>query len=267
MNLKWFILLLFVSSGTFAGPVHCHKYLRGFPPSEIATAVFDIQKESDWWTRALYRKYSKLWTEEKRYSARHFDQALDKSYEILFKIRHHQGLISNTERDFHARPEELVRWAETEVLRNGLKSYLYQVPKNQSLPRRIYEKVSRILDAKPVKFLIHLGFWTLPDRANRTIPNDLLAKVIVDGVDAHLAELGRAYNIQGQNKVDTYRRLQNALKHISLAFTAMTSLNVMQSQIESQARNEKVQFEQQMKELDQGLDQIESMLDSGEFDS
>lgn len=263
--MKYFFLILFICQTTFAG-LRCENlFSQPKYSAEGYAQSLGLTKNKDFWSKYLWYKYLKKWKTNKRYSVQSFEARIEESYDLIRRMKIRQGLINNKDRDFYAKPEELVVWAEKALMKEGLKGYLMQVPKNQKLHQRAYYTMTKFLQTKFGKFLISTVTWTLPNRLDRELPAELIAKVLIDGTDAHIPELKIAFNLQGQNKIDSYRRIQRAVKYLSLTVTAVWYFHAYTVYTDVQTKQSQAS-EQQYEQVDGSLEKIEDKIDSGIFD-
>lgn len=265
--MKSLLIVLIFLQASLASAQRCETLYSGRMSAEAYAQSLGIQKSKDLWSKYLWKKYLRKWSEKKSYTAESFEARINESYALLNKLKIRQGLIDNRHRDFHAKPEEIVMWAEKALMKEGLKGYLFNIPPNQKLPARIYQKMVKVLQTIPGKVLTAMVTWMLPNRLDKPIPDELLAKMLIDGVDPHLNELKQAFKLEKQSGVEAYRRIQTAVKYLSLSVSAMIYFHQIDTMIQKQAEQNKTELVEQLETMDKGLDEIERMLDAGEFDS
>lgn len=227
-----------------------------------------IARLQDPWNRYLWNKYSKIWNEEKYFTPRRFEDAVSKSQLILSELKAHQSQLTRNSNDFDQAREPITRWIEKTLLAQGLKSYLensiYKKP--VTLKDQFYFRMQKILDYKAVRFMWHSVAWTLPNKPDKEIPSSLMAKILIDGIDPHFNELSKLYKSSKQSKIEIYRSAQQVVKLLSLTFSAFFTVHHIETMIEQQQLEQKHQLQMELQQMDQGLSEIERMLDAGEFD-
>jgi hypothetical protein len=240
--------------------------------AEIYARSLSLQKGEDLWSRLLWNSYLRKWSEDKTYLPETFEKKIVASHQLLRRLQIQQGLVK--EENFDKNSEEVIRWTEKTLLKEGLKGYLKSSlvgeAKGRPWPQRIYDKVEKLMTTKAFKLIWHLTWWTLPDKADKEMPAPLLAQVMVDGMQPHMKELESAYQLQGQDKIEGYRHLQKKIKYLSLTFTALTGFNRFEHYAVEQAEKQKIEYVEKLntdlKDIDQGLDEISRLLESGAFD-
>lgn len=276
--MRYILIALIFLQVSLASAQRCESIYGQQMTAEQYALSLGVEKGKDLWSKHLWKKYLKKWKPNKAYTEQSFDARINESYELIQKMRIRQGLIDNRHRDFYAKPEEVVAWAEKALMKEGLKGYLYNIPQKQKLPARIYQKMVRILQTKPMRILGNVMMQTLPHQPDKPIPDELLAKMLIDGVDAHFAELKEAFKpgkqslkealtLQKQSNIESYRRIQTAVKYLSLSVSAMIYFHQIDMVIQKQTEQNKTELVEQLETMDKGLDDIERMLDAGEFDS
>ena len=245
----------FVCRDLFASP--------GLRAEQYAEAL-GIQRTKDIWGRILWSRYLKKWNDQKSYTPATFEESLRSSYTILHRLRQQQGLTTKVE-DYHARPEEVVRWAESALLRDGLSSYL-GVSENAGVRDRLVTRLRTIFERKPIQLLLGVTSGNLAHKADRPVPPDLLARIMVDGVDRHLPELMLQYKVSGQNRVETYQRFRTFYRYAFLLVSFVISIDHFEQKAEEQAAETKREFISDLDSIDKGLTNLEQMIDAGEFD-
>ena len=262
------ILIIFILlQSALATAQRCESVYSHKMSAEQYARSLGLEKGKSLWSKYLWKKYLKKWNPNRAYTVQSFEARINESYALIQRMKIRQGLIDNRQRDFHAKPEEIVAWAEKALMKEGLKGYLFNIPQNQKLPARIYQKMERVLQTLPGKVLTVMVLWMLPNRLDKPIPDALLAKMLIDGVDAHFNELKQAFNLEKQSGIESYRRVQTAVKYLSLSITAMIYFHQIDNLIQKQSEQNKTELVEQLESMDKGLDEIERMLDTGEFDS
>ena len=260
--------LVFASSASSAGAaMKCVGVYGKYQTADQYARSFGIQEGKDYWSRRLWKQYLRKWDMNKSYTERSFEKRIEDSYKLLERIRSRQENRDQRDRDFSQRPDEIMAWTEKKLMRQGLKGYLLNIPANQKLPARIYSKVQRIFETKPMRLLYHILMGTLPNRADKEIPTELLAKIVIDGIDPHFGTLSKLFYFEGQNRIETWKSIQTTVKYLSLTISAMTMFHQMEKQLETQAQQTKEAVMTELESMDKGLSEIERMLDAGEFDS
>lgn len=108
---------------------------------------------------------------------------------------------------------------------------------------------------------------TPPDRADKMIPAELLTKISRDGIETHLSEIAAAYRKTSQANVELYRRARKLYKYLVLAGSLHLGVAHIEAQIDQSQAQSKSELVASVRNMDQGLDQIERLLDQGAFDN
>ncbi len=257
-------LIFFASQAAFAGFTCENVFVNETPAKEYALKL-GIDENRDTVSKLLFKRYFKKWNPSFAYTTATFEKRIAESYDLLRKLQIRQGLIDNRGRDFHEKPEELIEWAETSLMKEGLKPYLLKMPADLSAANRLRYQIQRLLETKAMKTLWTSLTLNLPKRFDRSVPPDLLTQISIDGVDAHIDELQQAYNVTHQSKVDTYKRLRKAIGYMVLTVNALMMfhhLELSEKQQQLAAEQLRIEQAQQFNQMNQQLDQLEAMIDA-----
>lgn len=257
------ILILFFCHSALASFTCENSFASEVPSARSFALSLGIDESRDIASKVLFNRYLKKWNPEQAYTQESFEKRIEQSYELIRQLQIHQGLTDNRTRDFSARPEELVEWAEKALLREGLKVYLLKHPSDISDANKFRFQVQRLLQTKSMKALWAAFTLKLPKRFDRPVPAALLTKISMDGLDAHIDELKSQYDFTTQNRVETYGRLRKALGYFVLTVNAILMFNQLEiSEKQQMAEAERVHIEQtkQFNELNHQLDDLEAAI-------
>ena len=151
--------------------------------------------------------------------------------------------------------ERLMRMVQEDILLMGLKGMVERIPEKQSytsLERGKYI-VKRFFQYKIWKYLVIP--YDLPWFERVKIPEELLEKIIVDGLDAHEQEL--IAHLKKQNMIDHYERFRKVYKPIAFAvgfyFYYDKFNDQMSGNLDENQEEEKKRFLEEFKELSDSI--------------
>ena len=151
--------------------------------------------------------------------------------------------------------ERLMRMVQEDILLMGLKGMVERIPEKQSyssLERGKYI-VKRFFQYKIWKYLVIP--YDLPWFERVKIPEELLEKIIVDGLDAHEQEL--IAHLKKQNMIDHYERFRKVYKPIAFAvgfyFYYDKFNDQMSGKLDENQEEEKKRFLEEFKELSDSI--------------
>lgn len=151
--------------------------------------------------------------------------------------------------------ERLMRMVQEDILLMGLKGMVERIPEKQSyssLERGKYI-VKRFFQYKIWKYLVIP--YDLPWFERVKIPEELLEKIIVDGLDAHEQEL--IAHLKKQNMIDHYERFRKVYKPIAFAvgfyFYYDKFNHQMSGKLDENQEEEKKRFLEEFKELSDSI--------------
>jgi len=142
--------------------------------------------------------------------------------EVVYNFYKRMRLLSILKTgDLSLKPRD---WVERTILREGLRGF---VKDNGSkfeelrVHQKLLSHVQKLFTRFPIVKIV-ATFGSLPHARDVAIPNDLMAKILVDGADAHMAEIRKIYSGK-QKYVDFYRRLQWAVG-VVMAIISISSI-------------------------------------------
>lgn len=240
----------------------CVDSFKKSPALEYAESL-NIERTKQIWNRWLWFRFLRRWDDKASYTRMTFEDSLEHGHGILYKLRLQQGRVRETQ-DFSQRPEEVVRWAEMSIMREGLSAYLGEKP-NMGLRNRILYRLQKLYETRAMRALMFTS-PLLPAKIDKPISSELLAKITVDGVDKHLAELQAEFKLSGQNKVEAYRRFRKIYFRVYMLVSFVIMVDRLNDETEKQAAERKDEFVSGLEQMDKGLSNLEAMIDSGAFD-
>ncbi len=263
--MKWLMILILLFSQILSASPTCRKvYSEPISAKDYALSL-GIAEKQDLISRFIFKRYLQKWQKNKIYSPESFDRTIQKSYVLLNQLKKRQGLIDNRDRDFHSRPEEVVSWVEQELMKTGLKGYMLITPQNQTRLAKTQNQLTRIFNSRFMKILWSLSTQTLPERKDRPLPADLMAKIAMDGLDPHFVEATKAFQLTKQNRIETYRQLRRVFGSMMLMVSAMISFHQLEQSDQAQKTQAEVtreESEKQYNEMEKGLDALEAAIDA-----
>lgn len=223
-----------------------------------------LKKTRSLWDRYLWWKLQRIWNKpDQMLTQESFDKKIERSFTLIHKLKKRQDLLSDVELNLTYSDRQVVKWAEKALMQEGLKGF-WDYPKSEKLPDRVYFKMTQIMQTKAMKALVTLYMVNLPYKSDKPIPDELLAKIIIDGIDPHINELKEAYNVFGQNKVTIYKNIQRVIKYIVIVVFMIIKIQALSVALEMQSNEQKAehdkitQIESQLEQLEKDLQQLDS---------
>lgn len=152
-------------------------------------------------------------------------------------------------------------WVERKVLQEGLRSFVADHGHQfQSLStyRKILAHTQSLLESFPLLQVVTSASH-LPHVREASIPTAFMAKILVDGMAPHLAELQKIY--PQQKNVDIYRRTQQALGVMVTIATIVLIYNQIEDDKQTVADAQKRNIFDNLDALEKSLDKLDQALD------
>jgi hypothetical protein len=148
-------------------------------------------------------------------------------------------------------PEML--WMEREVLARGIDTLVH---KYRDVPEShlVFKLIRKTLKSRIVKFA--QNFRNLPYRDDKAIPNELMDKIMQDGVTAHEKELLEFYKSTNQDGIDQYRQIRKIYATffiLLLSYTTWDQLDTVDEKVNA------AKFKNTLRGLDE-LEELENAL-------
>jgi len=151
--------------------------------------------------------------------------------------------------------ERLMRMIQEDVLLMGLKGVIKRIPEKNKYTRLQHAKylIDRFFKHKVGRFFILP--YDLPWIESIKIPEELIQKIMLDGLSAHNSEL--ISFLKSQNKIDHYERFRKVYKPIafSLGFYLYKEKisDKMSGRLEAEQEEEKQEFLQEFQNLSNSI--------------
>ena len=150
------------------------------------------------------------------------------------------------------------QWVDRVMFSQGIKQILELnlTPQEQG---KITSAIRKMINHRALRLLFDPVSLMVKDK---TIPQDLLEKIILDGADAHQREIAKVFKTTGQNKQEVWRRLHVATQIVTALVLAVVMVDDYHQVQDDIARAQGEAFVENLDAMILQLDQLEKRLEA-----
>lgn len=226
---------------------------------EFVQLQLGLEEQKNWLASwLLQRSLSKIQLDEHAHQYDYTLSVLSAYRDLQFTKK----LLNKKNREKIPSQQQEVEWIERALFEQGLRPFIedYREIVTTEKANQLTFRLKRLFSHRVFKLFRLLT--ELPDMKDKEIPSELLAKIMLEGAEAHQQALFNLYKESGQLQVDRYRQFRLAYRVVMIVVGAYILSSQMDKVREITEKTKKDEYFNELDRLENDLDTLDRALES-----